>query len=283
MHRLRRDTLELADERLPEVMRKVEAGEAVDTTTEGSQLDFGTDELGQVAAAFNRAHVAAMSAAVAEAQTKAGISTVFLDIAHRSQVVVHRQLSLLDRAERDENNADQLDLLFQLDHLATRARRNAENLIILGGEQPGRRWRNPVPLIDLVRGAIAESLDYTRIAAKQMPQVKISGHAVADVIHLLAELMDNATAFSPPESQVSVSGSWSVAVSRWRSSIRVSACRKPIWRNATRCWPIRPPSVSARWPALHGWACSSSPRWRADTASRCGCRNRCTAACEWWC
>ncbi|MEV4209185.1 sensor histidine kinase [Nocardia salmonicida] len=206
MHRLRHDTLELADERLPEVMRKVEAGETVDTSTEGSQLDFGTDELGQVAAAFNRAHVAAMSAAVAEAQTKAGISTVFLDIAHRSQVVVHRQLSLLDRAERDENNADQLDLLFQLDHLATRARRNAENLIILGGEQPGRRWRNPVPLIDLVRGAIAESLDYTRIAAKQMPQVKISGHAVADVIHLLAELMDNATAFSPPESQVSVSG-----------------------------------------------------------------------------
>ncbi|TCJ90215.1 signal transduction histidine kinase [Nocardia alba] len=206
MRRLRRDTLELADERLPEVMRKVAAGEVVDTTAQGSRLDFGTDELGQVAAAFNRAHVAAMSAAVAEAQTKAGISTVFLDIAHRSQVVVHRQLALLDRAERDESNADQLDLLFQLDHLATRARRNAENLIILGGEQPGRRWRKPVPLIELVRSAVAESLDYTRIAAKQMPDVRVSGHAVADVIHLLAELMDNATAFSPPETQVVVSG-----------------------------------------------------------------------------
>ncbi|MFJ2668700.1 nitrate- and nitrite sensing domain-containing protein [Nocardia fluminea] len=206
MHRLRHDTLELADERLPEVMRRVAAGETVDTAAEASHLDFGTDELGQVAAAFNRAHVAAMSAAVAEAQTKAGISTVFLDIAHRSQVVVHRQLALLDRAERDESNADQLDLLFQLDHLATRARRNAENLIILGGEQPGRRWRKPVPLLELVRGAIAESLDYTRIAAKQMPDVRVSGHAVADVIHLLAELMDNATAFSPPETQVVVSG-----------------------------------------------------------------------------
>ncbi|MFC8385722.1 nitrate- and nitrite sensing domain-containing protein [Nocardia sp. NPDC057272] len=206
MHRLRHDTLELADERLPEVMRRVATGETVDTAAEGSSLDFGTDELGQVAAAFNRAHVAAMSAAVAEAQTRAGISTVFLDIAHRSQVVVHRQLALLDRAERDESNADQLDLLFQLDHLATRARRNAENLIILGGEQPGRRWRKPVPLLELVRGAIAESLDYTRIAAKQMPDVRVSGHAVADVIHLLAELMDNATAFSPPETQVVVSG-----------------------------------------------------------------------------
>jgi signal transduction histidine kinase len=206
MHRLRRDTLELADERLPEVMRRVATGETVDTAAQGSGLDFGTDELGQVAAAFNRAHVAAMSAAVAEAQTKAGISTVFLDIAHRSQVVVHRQLALLDRAERDESNADQLDLLFQLDHLATRARRNAENLIILGGEQPGRRWRKPVPLFELVRGAIAESLDYTRIVAKKMPDVRVSGHAVADVIHLLAELMDNATAFSPPETQVAVSG-----------------------------------------------------------------------------
>ncbi|MBC7302542.1 MAG: sensor histidine kinase [Nocardia sp.] len=206
MHRLRHDTLELADERLPEVMRRVSAGETVEGTVQGSRLDFGTDELGQVAEAFNRAHVAAMSAAVAEAQTKAGISTVFVDIAHRSQVVVHRQLALLDRAERDESNADQLDLLFQLDHLATRARRNAENLIILGGEQPGRRWRHPVPLLELVRGAIAESLDYTRIVAKQLPQVRIAGHAVADVIHLLAELMDNATAFSPPETQVVVSG-----------------------------------------------------------------------------
>ncbi|MDO3650937.1 sensor histidine kinase [Nocardia mangyaensis] len=206
MRRLRHDTLELADERLPELMSRVAAGENVDASAEASRLDFGSDELGQVAAAFNRAHVAAVSAAVAEAQTRAGINTVFLNIAHRSQVVVHRQLALLDRAERDEGNADQLELLFQLDHLATRTRRNAENLVILGGEQPGRRWRNPVALLELVRGAIAESLDYTRIEAKRMPEVRIASHAVADVIHLLAELMDNATAFSPPESHVVVSG-----------------------------------------------------------------------------
>ncbi|MFF2087520.1 nitrate- and nitrite sensing domain-containing protein [Nocardia sp. NPDC058176] len=206
MRRLRHDTLELADERLPELMGRVAAGENVDASADASRLDFGSDELGQVAAAFNRAHVAAVSAAVAEAQTRAGINTVFLNIAHRSQVVVHRQLALLDRAERDEGNADQLELLFQLDHLATRTRRNAENLVILGGEQPGRRWRNPVALLELVRGAIAESLDYTRIEAKRMPAVRIASHAVADVIHLLAELMDNATAFSPPESYVVVSG-----------------------------------------------------------------------------
>lgn len=206
MRRLRHDTLELADERMPDLMRRLAAGEQVEAKQESSRLDFGSDELGQVAAAFNRAHLAAVSAAVAEAQTRAGINTVFLNIAHRSQVVVHRQLALLDRAERDEGNADQLELLFQLDHLATRTRRNAENLIILGGEQPGRRWRNPVALLELVRGAIAESMDYTRIQTKQMPEVRIASHAVADVIHLLAELMDNATAFSPPEAQVIVSG-----------------------------------------------------------------------------
>ncbi|MBF6327344.1 nitrate- and nitrite sensing domain-containing protein [Nocardia transvalensis] len=206
MRRLRRDTLELADERLPDLMRRLGEGENVDSKAEVSRLDFGTDELGQVADAFNRAHVAAVSAAVAEAKTRTGVNAVFLNIAHRSQVVVHRQLALLDQAERQEENADQLELLFQLDHLATRARRNAENLIILGGEQPGRRWRKPVPLLELVRSAVAESLDYTRIQTGRIPEVHVASNAVADLIHLMAELMDNATAFSPPQSRVEVSG-----------------------------------------------------------------------------
>lgn len=187
-------------------MRRLGEGESIDTEAEVARLDFGTDELGHVAEAFNRAHVAAVSAAVAEAKTRTGINAVFLNIAHRSQVVVHRQLALLDQAEREEKNAEQLELFFQLDHLATRARRNAENLIILGGEQPGRRWRNPVALLDLVRGAVAESLDYTRIQTGRMPEVRVASHAVADLIHLMAELTDNATAFSPPDSPVTVSG-----------------------------------------------------------------------------
>ncbi|WP_234293525.1 sensor histidine kinase, partial [Nocardia jinanensis] len=205
MRRLRDDTLELADKRLPDIMHRLDQGEKVDSAAEVARLDFGTDELGEVADAFNRAQVAAVSAAVAEAQTRAGFHTVFLNIAHRNQLAVHRQLSLLDKAERQEENADQLELLFELDHLATRARRHAENLIVLGGEQSGRRWRNPVPLWELIRGAVAESLDYTRIHTGRVPDVLIAGKAVADLIHLLAELMDNATAFSPPESQVEVS------------------------------------------------------------------------------
>ncbi|WP_040841874.1 sensor histidine kinase [Nocardia brevicatena] len=205
MRRLRNDTLELADERLPDLMRRLDNGANIDTATEVARLDFGTDELGEVADAFNRAHVAAVSAAVAEARTRAGFRTVFLNIARRNQLAVHRQLALLDRAERREENADQLELLFQLDHLATRARRHAENLIVLGGEQPGRQWRKPVPLWDLVRGAAAESLDYPRIHTERIPKVHITGQTTADLIHLLAELMDNATAFSPPQSRVEVS------------------------------------------------------------------------------
>lgn len=206
MRRLRRDTLELADQQLPDLMSRLGRGESVDSGAELVRLDFGTDELGQVADAFNRAHVAAVSAAVAEAKTRAGVNAVFLNIAHRSQVVVHRQLALLDQAERKEENADQLELLFQLDHLATRARRNAENLIILGGEKPGRRWRKPVPLVDLVRAAVAESLDYARIQTGRLPELQVSSNAVADLIHLMAELMDNATSFSPPQARVEVSG-----------------------------------------------------------------------------
>ncbi len=205
MRHLRNDTLDLADNRLPDLMRRLDDGAEVDTTAEVAQLDFGTDELGEVADAFNRAQLAAVSAAVAEAKTRAGFNAVFLNMAHRNQLAVHRQLALLDQAERREENADQLELLFQLDHLATRARRHAENLIVLGGEQPGRRWRKPVSLWDIIRAAAAESLDYTRIHTGRVPEMRVVGKTAADLIHLLAELMDNATAFSPPDSRVEVS------------------------------------------------------------------------------
>ncbi|MBH0777908.1 sensor histidine kinase [Nocardia bovistercoris] len=206
MRRLRAQTLEVADERLPSTIRALSDGAPSNASIEMTPLDFGRDEIGQVADAFNRAHSSAVAAAVAESKTRAGVNAVFLNIAHRNQVIVHRQLALLDTAERGEENPGTLDVLFQLDHLATRSRRNAENLIILGGEKPGRRWRNPVPLIDVVRGAVAESTDYTRIQIAKLPSLRITGGAVADLIHLLAELTDNATAFSPPQTRVEVTG-----------------------------------------------------------------------------
>ncbi|MEC3917526.1 sensor histidine kinase [Nocardia sp. CDC160] len=204
--RLRDRTFALADEELPETMRRLAAGEGLDAEIAKPTLDFGRDEIGQVAAAFGHAHAAAVAAAVTEARTREGVKSVFLNIAHRSQVVVHRQLEILDAAESQQEDPALLDIYFRLDHLATRERRNAENLIILAGGRPGRQWRNPVPLLELVRSAVGETADYTRVRTGRLPQAFIAGRAVADLIHLLAELIDNAATYSPPQSRVDISG-----------------------------------------------------------------------------
>ncbi|GAA3821983.1 MULTISPECIES: sensor histidine kinase [Amycolatopsis] len=204
--RLREETLEAAETQLPQLVERVRTGEAVDLDTEVALLDHGDDEIGQVADAFNKAQQTAIAAAVDEAKTREGTKKVFLNIAHRSQVLVHRQLKALDEAERKQEDPDQLDMLFRLDHLSTRARRNAENLIILGGERPGRQWRNPVALADLIRGATGETEDYARVTVGKLPNVAVAGPVVADLVHLLAELLDNATSFSPPNSRVEVFG-----------------------------------------------------------------------------
>lgn len=206
LKRLRGETLALADERLPDMMRRLRDGETVDPTAESPDLDYGHDEIGQVAKAFQHAHSAAVAAAVAEARTREGVKAVFLNIAHRSQIVVHRQLEILDEAEQRQEDPALLDTLFRLDHLATRERRNAENLTILGGGKPGRQWRNPVPLMDVVRSAVGETLDYARVRVTRLPETQVLGAVVADLIHLLAELVDNATSFSPPQSRVEVTG-----------------------------------------------------------------------------
>ncbi|MGW3544666.1 sensor histidine kinase [Nocardia niigatensis] len=206
LKRLRDQTLELADERLPETIAQLRTGDTGDAASEKATLDFGSDEIGQVANAFVHAHNAAVSAAVTEARTREGVKAMFLNIAHRSQVIVHRQLEILDSAESQQEDPALLDIYFQLDHLATRERRNAENLIILAGGQPGRQWRNPVPLLEIVRSSVGETLDYTRVKITRLPGVSVAGSAVADLVHLLAELVDNAAHFSPPQSQVEVRG-----------------------------------------------------------------------------
>lgn len=205
--RLRDHTLALADERLPDMLDRLRAGEEIDDTAAAAKLHFGHDELGAVATAFEHAHAVAVTAAVTEARNREGVKSIFLNIAHRSQIVVHKQLEILDEAERREEDPAMLDVLFKLDHLATRERRNAENLIVLGGGKPGRQWRTPVPLVDLVRSAVGETQDYPRVRLARLPELRVAGSAVGDLIHLLAELVDNATSFSPPQSRVEVTGS----------------------------------------------------------------------------
>lgn len=201
---LREETLDLAERDLPAIVQRLRDGERIDVDADVAWLDHGDDEIGQVATAFNKAQRLAIAATVQEAQTREGVRSVFLNIAHRSQVMVHRQLQVLDKAERSQEDPDQLALLFQLDHLATQSRRNAENLIILGGKQPGRQWRNPVSLNEIVTSAVAETDQYTRVRLGNLADVNLQGAVVADLIHLLAELVDNATSFSPPQTQVDV-------------------------------------------------------------------------------
>jgi signal transduction histidine kinase len=203
---LRRAALDLANERLPGVIRRLRRGEEVDVAAEAPPLSFSTQEIDQVGQAFNAARRTAIQGAVEEAALRRSISDVFLNLARRNQALLHRQLSLLDTMERRISEPDELEDLFRLDHLATRMRRHAEGLIILSGQAPGRGWRNPVPAIDVARAAAAEVEDYARVSVAGMPRVAISGPAVADLIHLLAELIENATLYSPPDTTVQVAG-----------------------------------------------------------------------------
>ena len=204
--RLRDAADELATQRLPEVMEKLRRGERVDVEVEAPPLEFGTDEIGQVGHAFNAVQQSAVRAAVEQAELRRSVRDVFVSIARRSQGLIHRQLKTLDVMEREETDAANLAKLFDVDHLATRMRRNAENLIVLSGGTPGRAWRRPVPMIDVIRAATAEIEDYARVNVLPLSSASLVGRAVGDVIHLLAELVENAASFSPPHTKVLIGG-----------------------------------------------------------------------------
>ncbi|WP_194823712.1 nitrate- and nitrite sensing domain-containing protein, partial [Micromonospora sp. S-DT3-3-22] len=204
--RLRDAALLLAHERLPGVVDRLGRGEDVDVAREAPPLDFGDDEIGQLGRAFNAVQETAVRTAVEQAELRRNVRGVFLSLARRTQALVHRQLTLLDAMERREHDAEELEDLFRVDHLATRMRRNAENLIVLSGATPGRAWRRNVPMVDVVRGAVAEVEDYTRVDVLPLGPVALAGRAVGDVIHLLAELIENGLSFSPPTTTVEVRG-----------------------------------------------------------------------------
>ncbi|WP_253911130.1 nitrate- and nitrite sensing domain-containing protein [Streptomyces sp. CNQ-509] len=203
---LRNSALELARRKLPHAMHRLRAGQEIDIAGEAPGGDPGDDEIAQVGEALTTVHRAALRAAVERAELASGISGVFVNLARRSQVLVHRQLALLDSMERRAEDPEELDDLFRLDHLTTRMRRHAESLIILSGAAPGRAWRMPVPLQSVVRAAVSEVEDYARVEVRALSDVAVVGAAVADLTHLLAELVENAAQFSPPHTKVRVYG-----------------------------------------------------------------------------
>ncbi|MEU8574099.1 sensor histidine kinase [Streptomyces asoensis] len=204
LHGLRMATLSLAHERLPDVVARLERGETVDVDTAAPGLDYGGDELGQVAQAFNTAQRTAVHTAVELADTRRGFEKVILGIARQSQNLVNLQLSKLDALERRHQDPDVLAGLYELDSTASQLRRYEENLVIISGGRPGRSWTEPVALIDILRSAVGEVAEYRRAEVHTEEEVYIAPPAVADVIHLLAELIDNATAYSPAPSPVGV-------------------------------------------------------------------------------
>ncbi|WP_329015682.1 sensor histidine kinase [Streptomyces sp. NBC_00690] len=204
--RLRKEAHEVSGVRLPSVMRRLAAGEPVDVETEAPRLEYEKDEIGQAGQALNTLQRAAVEAAVRQAEMRRGVSEVFVNLARRNQVLLHRQLTLLDAMERRTEDTDELADLFRLDHLTTRMRRHAEGLVILSGAAPSRQWRKPIQLMDVVRAAVAEVEDYERIEVRRLPRIGVGGPAVADLTHLIAELLENATVFSPPHTAVQVHG-----------------------------------------------------------------------------
>ncbi|WP_190192895.1 sensor histidine kinase [Streptomyces minutiscleroticus] len=206
LEQLRLEAHDASEVRLPAVMRRLSAGERVDVETEAPRLEYDRNEIGEVGRALNSLQRAAVEAAVGQAELRAGVSEVFVNLARRSQVLLHKQLALLDTMERRTEDTDELADLFRLDHLTTRMRRHAEGLVILSGAAPSRQWRRPVQLMDVVRAAVAEVEDYERIEVRRLPRVAVAGPSVADLTHLVAELLENATVFSPPHTAVQVVG-----------------------------------------------------------------------------
>jgi hypothetical protein len=205
---LTRSANEVADERLPGLVDKLQHAKdprKLDVVPEPVPVR-SNDEIGQVSTAFNSVHRVAIQVATEQAALRKSIGDMFLNLARRSQTLIDRQLELIDDLERTEADPDALDNLFKLDHLATRMRRNAEDLIVLSGAEPARRWSQPVPLVDVVRAALAEVEDYNRVELLPIDDLGVAGQAASDVVHLLAELIENATSFSPPGTKVQVAG-----------------------------------------------------------------------------
>jgi len=206
LRRLQADALEIAAVRLPARVAAAASGaEGADGSSMIEPIGVqSTDEIGRVARAFDQVHAEAVRLAGNEAQLRGSLNAMFISLSRRSVPLIERLARMIDVMEQSEDDSEQLAKLFSMDHLVTRMRRNSENLLVLAGEEPVRKWTDSVPLTDVARAAASEIEQYSRVALAVQPGIMISGQAAADVVHLLAELIENATLFSPQSTQVRV-------------------------------------------------------------------------------
>jgi signal transduction histidine kinase len=205
---LRAGALEIADVRLPGEVRKLsEPGPATGPRPRDDVEPIGvhsTDEIGQVARAFDQVHREALRLAADEAALRGSVSAMFVSLSRRSQSLLERLLRLIDSLELGEDDPERLSNLFRMDHLATRMRRNSENLLVLAGHETPRRPSAPVSLVDVVRASVSEIEQYDRVVFSIPPGIAVMGRAVTDTVHLLAELLENSAMFSARNTRVSV-------------------------------------------------------------------------------
>jgi signal transduction histidine kinase len=199
---------QLATDQLPSLVERLRSPEDSDEPVDLEPVAVGgRDEIGQLAQAFNTVQETTAQVAADQASLlRKGVSDLFVNLARRNQALLDRQIEFIDQLESNETDSDQLENLFRLDHLATRMRRNAESLLVLAGAEGPRRRGRPLPLTDVVRIAVGEVEDFTRINLLSIEEVAVDAAAAVDIAHMLAELMENATQFSPPETKVEVVG-----------------------------------------------------------------------------
>ncbi|NUT09453.1 MAG: sensor histidine kinase, partial [Nonomuraea sp.] len=208
LRRLRGEALEIAGRRLPDFVQHLRESRDGAADAEVPPIGiFSKDEVGEVARAFDEVHREAVRLAGDEARLRSNVNAMFVNLSRRSQTLVERQLTLIERLERGERDDERLGDLFKLDHLATRMRRNSENLLVLAGQEAARKWSEPVELMDIVRAALGEVESYDRVSVQVQSDVAIAGQAVTDVVHLLAELVENSVSFSSRDTKVIISSS----------------------------------------------------------------------------
>ena len=210
--RLARDAQDLAERRLPEAVHRLrtavpEPDDRPPAARPPMEVPaYAGSEIVDLAAAIGLVHDSALTLATGQAVLRRNVGDSLLNLARRNQNLVRRQLAFITLLENDEADPDALGRLFELDHLATRMRRNAESLLVLIGEATPRPRTEPLSASDLIRAAMSEVEDYPRVAIEQVDAVSVDGAVVADLAHLLAELIENALNFSPPDTEVLVTG-----------------------------------------------------------------------------
>ncbi len=208
IRKLRTGAVELAEVRLPDEIRRVSEnnGESgVPSDTEPIDVD-SSDEIGEVGRAFNHMRSEMLRLAANESALRGRLDAMFVNLSHRSQSLVERQIRLIEHLEQGEQDSERLADLFKMNRIASRMHRNSQNLLVLAGHEVPSDWNQPIALVNVIRAAVSEVEDYERVSLTAQPDVAVSGTAVNDVVHLLAELIENATSFSAGDMQVDISG-----------------------------------------------------------------------------